>query len=465
MDLRSLLNALIQGAEVSVLSKIEPTEPRGSAQPGPIPFPQPGGPPSTFSQPTPTAPTQPSGPTTLTQPGPTAQAGPGIAAQQRVSPSINLPPVPVSGSADVYHGADAPTSTSLLGQSGVGAYTQLLNVLATNELDEKSAAQLTNSLGNASVTLKSTYYEAVSRLPTQLQQKDWGFSVSGGRLVFTAGQDELSAQDLADLQKAFAGSNVESAAKQVAAAITAIELMRQSGVDSGSLASGQFKADETNFSDVVDLRAYITATTPGGKYSPNNVIDPANHASQPHTNAVNEPQIPIILGGMDLRHLITARPDFHKANGPAKTDEPDEFEAPPEKQECGTLHGQCSCGEVRFVVEDTFDYAFYCHCSRCRLRTGSAFAAIAGIGVDKVQVTAGSDHLLIEGECSDGYSARCSRCYAFLFAVVRDRQYLHISLGTLVDTPSRAPDHHIYVGSKAPWFQITDGLPQYDELP
>jgi len=72
---------------------------------------------------------------------------------------------------------------------------------------------------------------------------------------------------------------------------------------------------------------------------------------------------------------------------------------------------------------------------------------------------------LIEGECSDGYGARCGRCYAFLFAAVRDRQYAHVSLGVLAGTPSRLPDHHIYVGSKAPWYQITDELPQYDELP
>jgi hypothetical protein len=129
------------------------------------------------------------------------------------------------------------------------------------------------------------------------------------------------------------------------------------------------------------------------------------------------------------------------------------------------LNGQCLCGEVRFTVEDSFAYAFYCHCSRCRLRTGSAFASIAGIGIDKVQVVAGREHLLIEGECSDSYGARCGKCHAFLFAAVRDGKYMHVSLGMLVDAPGRVPDHHIYVGSKAPWYQITDSLPQYETLP
>jgi hypothetical protein len=62
------------------------------------------------------------------------------------------------------------------------------------------------------------------------------------------------------------------------------------------------------------------------------------------------------------------------------------------------LNGWCLCGEVRFTVEDSFSYAFYCHCPRCRLRTGSAFASIGGIGIDKVQIALGREHLLIEDE-------------------------------------------------------------------
>jgi hypothetical protein len=120
---------------------------------------------------------------------------------------------------------------------------------------------------------------------------------------------------------------------------------------------------------------------------------------------------------------------------------------------------------VRFTVEDEFSYAFYCHCSRCRLRTGSAFASIAGINIEKLTVTAGHEHLLIEGDRPEGYGARCDKCYAFMFAAVRNKQYMHVSLGMLVDPPSRVPDHHIYVGSKAPWHQITDSLRQYETLP
>ena len=40
---------------------------------------------------------------------------------------------------------------------------------------------------------------------------------------------------------------------------------------------------------------------------------------------------------------------------------------------------------------------------------------------------------------------------------------MHVALGSLVDAPSIRPTSHIFVGSKADWFEITDDLPQFDE--
>jgi hypothetical protein len=48
---------------------------------------------------------------------------------------------------------------------------------------------------------------------------------------------------------------------------------------------------------------------------------------------------------------------------------------------------------------------------------------------------------------------------------VRGGEWVHVALGSLVDEPGIRPTGHIYVGSKAPWYEIADELPQYDELP
>jgi len=126
------------------------------------------------------------------------------------------------------------------------------------------------------------------------------------------------------------------------------------------------------------------------------------------------------------------------------------------------LLGRCECGAVRYRVADAFRYAGNCHCSRCRAATGSAFKPFAGIERDRLELAGGADNLLIVGE-SDANDTRCASCGSLLFSVVRDGAYVHVAMGSLVDEPSIRPTEHIFVGSKAPWFEITDELPQFEE--
>ena len=126
------------------------------------------------------------------------------------------------------------------------------------------------------------------------------------------------------------------------------------------------------------------------------------------------------------------------------------------------LAGRCECGAVRYSVADEFLYASNCHCSRCRAATGSAFKPFAGIEREKLQITNGANGLLIVGEETLN-DTRCAKCGSLLFSVVRDGAYVHVALGSLVDSPSMRPTKHIFVGSKAPWFEITDDLPQFEE--
>jgi hypothetical protein len=127
------------------------------------------------------------------------------------------------------------------------------------------------------------------------------------------------------------------------------------------------------------------------------------------------------------------------------------------------LAGSCACGAVRYEVTDAFLYSANCHCSRCRASTGTAFKAFAGIERDELTITSGADQLFIVGE-EDGNDTRCAACASLLFSVVRDGDYVHVAMGSLVDPPSIRPTEHIYVGSKAPWFEITDDQPQHEEL-
>ena len=126
------------------------------------------------------------------------------------------------------------------------------------------------------------------------------------------------------------------------------------------------------------------------------------------------------------------------------------------------LAGECYCRAVGYTVADEFAYAMNCHCSNCRRTTGAAFKPFAGIARDKLSVIRGGDSLEIFGNEAN-HNAHCGRCGSLLYSVVRDGAFVHVAMGTLVDDPSIRPMAHVFTGSKAPWFAITDDLPQYEE--
>ncbi len=125
--------------------------------------------------------------------------------------------------------------------------------------------------------------------------------------------------------------------------------------------------------------------------------------------------------------------------------------------------GGCLCGDVRSEIEGKITPLWHCHCSKCRRATGSAFHASAICPPDRFTWLAGAD-AISEYADTPTYKVRfCSRCgspvpsYLARFALV----FLHV--GALDGDPGREIDHHIFTGSKAPWFEIDDGHPQFEE--
>lgn len=128
------------------------------------------------------------------------------------------------------------------------------------------------------------------------------------------------------------------------------------------------------------------------------------------------------------------------------------------------LRGGCLCGAVAYEVEDGFRYALACHCSQCRRATGSAFKPFGGIERERFALTAGADRLLIHGDAGASHDARCASCGSLLYSVVRENAWVHVTYGTLLDAPTLRVQAHIMVAHKAPWFEITDDLPQNEEF-
>ncbi|MBT9317993.1 GFA family protein [Leptothoe spongobia] len=58
----------------------------------------------------------------------------------------------------------------------------------------------------------------------------------------------------------------------------------------------------------------------------------------------------------------------------------------------------------------------------------------------------------------------CRECGSSLAAADQGR-ITGITLGTVEGDPGITPESHIFVGSKAQWYEINDDLPQFEERP
>ena len=129
------------------------------------------------------------------------------------------------------------------------------------------------------------------------------------------------------------------------------------------------------------------------------------------------------------------------------------------------LSGGCMCGGVRFTVEPPLGPASYCHCSRCRRRTGTA--ASAQVRIDGARLTVTEGEGLVEAYRPDrGFEKLfCSRCGSALFSRnPEDGSRMSIRLGAFDDDPGVRPEWRQFVAYAAPWEPIPDdGLPRHEE--
>jgi hypothetical protein len=130
------------------------------------------------------------------------------------------------------------------------------------------------------------------------------------------------------------------------------------------------------------------------------------------------------------------------------------------------LRGSCLCGQVRYEVSGKLCDPLNCHCSMCRKAQGAAFRSRARVQSRDFRWTSG-EHLLTFFESSPGnHRGFCRVCGSpILSKFDADGSVLSLPLGTLDDDPGIRPQMHVYVASKAPWFTISDDLPQFAVLP
>jgi hypothetical protein len=180
------------------------------------------------------------------------------------------------------------------------------------------------------------------------------------------------------------------------------------------------------------------------------------------------PQMHIFAGSKAPWHTITDLLPQHTAYPPGwgegGIDQPD---ADKPMSLDGRMTGRCLCGDVAFEVQEPPLRMFNCHCSRCRRSRGGAHATNLFYPMTALRWLRGENkihHYALPGAKFFG-TAFCERCGSFVPRIVAGRNAAVVPAGSLDGDPGIRPTAHVFVGSKAPWFEITDATPQFEAMP
>lgn len=146
--------------------------------------------------------------------------------------------------------------------------------------------------------------------------------------------------------------------------------------------------------------------------------------------------------------------------------QPELFPSTPRGGSDGRIGGSCLCGAIAFDFAPPVDAWHNCHCSRCRRGRGGPHASNLFLDARRFRFLRGEDQIqwFKVPEADRFRQSFCGTCGSKAPRVNVEAGYVAIPAGSLDDDPPKRPERHIYVASKAPWFEIADDLPQFPEF-
>jgi len=132
--------------------------------------------------------------------------------------------------------------------------------------------------------------------------------------------------------------------------------------------------------------------------------------------------------------------------------------------EAEVVSGSCLCGGVTFAASVLPKRLVNCHCSLCRRSRAAAFGSTLLVPRDAfrwVRGVARARSFTLRRYRTDF----CADCGSTVPSAPLESKTAMLPAGAIDSPLPPLPAVHLYVGSKAPWYEIADAWPQFTELP
>jgi hypothetical protein len=172
----------------------------------------------------------------------------------------------------------------------------------------------------------------------------------------------------------------------------------------------------------------------------------------------------VFAGSKAPWHVIADTLPQHEAAPPDWAPEVNRPTPPPVT---GATRGSCLCGSVSFSVSGAPARWLQCHCSRCRRGRSAAHGSNTFYPSAQFAWLTGREHVRLyrHPEAQRFAVSFCVKCGGAGPVERENVPFVLVAAGSFDADPGARPEAHIHVASQAPWYPITDTLPQYAELP
>lgn len=131
------------------------------------------------------------------------------------------------------------------------------------------------------------------------------------------------------------------------------------------------------------------------------------------------------------------------------------------------INGSCQCGQVKYRLLSAPRLVVACHCRECQKLSTSAFSITAMVAADQLVLSGELHHWERLADSGNRNCAKfCPGCGNRIYHYNPDAPgMIKLKPTNLDDTRMLAPQMHVWVSEKMPWFEIPADVPQFSTQP
>lgn len=127
------------------------------------------------------------------------------------------------------------------------------------------------------------------------------------------------------------------------------------------------------------------------------------------------------------------------------------------------VKGSCCCGQCSYTAAGKLFDIMHCHCATCRKLHGTAFATYAGVFAQGFSWLCDTSKLREFKTSKNVTRYFCRSCGSLLTSAdTSEPDTMYLTAGLIDSDIDIVPEYHQFTLSKAPWYEISDALPQYE---